>query len=165
MLLSSSNCAPLLLESWLVGALWPKRGSRGAGVRHIQAELRRTQATHFLKTDYSRFFPSIDRARLHRLIERKIKCDKTLATIRKDVATSGPTSLPAHAAKPAPAGKPATPYSKPAVAPAQPAKPAPPPPATAAKPATGLPGMAAPPAPAKPAPAKKPATAMPGSGY
>ena len=60
-----------------------------AGVRHIQAELRRTQATHFLKTDYSRFFPSIDRARLHRLIERKIKCDKTLATIRAMVPTPG----------------------------------------------------------------------------
>lgn len=44
-----------------------------AGVRHIQALLRSTKATHFLKTDYSRFFPSIDRARLHRLIERKIK--------------------------------------------------------------------------------------------
>ena len=60
-----------------------------AGVRHIQAELRRTQATHFLKTDYSRFFPSIDRARLHRLIERKIKCDKTLATIRAMVPNTG----------------------------------------------------------------------------
>ena len=91
--------------------------------------------------------------------------DKTLATIRKDVATSGPTSLPAHAGKPAPAGKPATPGAKPAVAPAQPARPAPPPSAPAAKPATGLPGMAAPPAPAQPAPAKKPATAMPGSSY
>ena len=60
-----------------------------AGVRHIQAELRRTQATHFLKTDYSRFFPSIDRARLHRLIERKIKCEKTMDTIRAMVSNTG----------------------------------------------------------------------------
>ena len=90
---------------------------------------------------------------------------EALATIRKDIATSGPTSLPTHAGKPAPAGKPATPGAKPAVAPAQPARPVPPPPAPAAKPATGLPGMAAPPAAAQPAPAKKPATAMPGSSY
>lgn len=60
-----------------------------AGVRHIQSGLRRTQATHFLKTDYSRFFPSIDRARLHYLIERKIKCHKTLATIRAMVPNTG----------------------------------------------------------------------------
>lgn len=60
-----------------------------AGVRHIQALLRSTKATHFLKTDYSRFFPSIDRARLHRLIERKIKCEKTLATIRAMVPNTG----------------------------------------------------------------------------
>lgn len=53
-----------------------------AGVRHIQAELRRTGATHFLKTDYNKFFPSVDRIRLHHMIERKIKCEKTLAVIR-----------------------------------------------------------------------------------
>lgn len=60
-----------------------------AGVRHIQAALRRTQATHFLKTDYAKFFPSIDLARLHYLIERKIKCRRTLALIRAMVPDSG----------------------------------------------------------------------------
>lgn len=60
-----------------------------AGVRHVQALLRSTHAAHFLKTDYRKFFPSIDRARLHELIERKIKCPKTLATIRAMVPDTG----------------------------------------------------------------------------
>jgi retron-type reverse transcriptase len=60
-----------------------------AGVRHVQAELRRTQATHFLKTDYRRFFPSIDLGRLFRLIEQKIKCKKTLAAILAMVPNTG----------------------------------------------------------------------------
>lgn len=60
-----------------------------AGVRHVQAELRRTGATHFLKTDYSKFFPSIDLARLHCLITRKIKCRKTLDLIRAMVPDTG----------------------------------------------------------------------------
>ena len=60
-----------------------------AGVRHIQSLLRSTQATHFLKTDYRRFFPSIDRSRLHYLIRRKIKCKKTLATICAMVPPTG----------------------------------------------------------------------------
>jgi RNA-directed DNA polymerase len=64
-----------------------------AGVRHIQAALRSTQATHFLKTDYSKFFASIDRARLHYLINRKIKCPKTLALIASILPTTG-TGLP-----------------------------------------------------------------------
>lgn len=38
MLLSSSNCAPLLLESWPVVPFWPKCGDAGAGVRHIHDE-------------------------------------------------------------------------------------------------------------------------------
>lgn len=60
-----------------------------AGVHHIQAELRRTQATHFLKTDYSKFFPSVNRTILHELIERKIKCKKTLATIAAMIPNTG----------------------------------------------------------------------------
>lgn len=60
-----------------------------AGVRHVQSQMRKTGATHFLKTDYSRFFPSIDRSILHRLIERKIKCKKTLQTIRAMVPNTG----------------------------------------------------------------------------
>jgi RNA-directed DNA polymerase len=60
-----------------------------AGVRHVQAALRHTGATHFMKTDYRSFFPSIDRERLHRMIEAKIKCPKTLATICAMVPATG----------------------------------------------------------------------------
>lgn len=60
-----------------------------AGVRRVQSLLRSTQATHFLKTDYSKFFPSVDRARLHYLIRRKIKCPQTLALIGEMVPPTG----------------------------------------------------------------------------
>lgn len=60
-----------------------------AGVRHVQSQLRKTGATHFLKTDYSRFFPSVDRSILHTLIERKIKCKATLKLIKTMVPDNG----------------------------------------------------------------------------
>lgn len=60
-----------------------------AGVRHIQAQMRRTGATHFLKTDYRAFFPSIDRAILHALIERQIKCRATLELLAEMVPADG----------------------------------------------------------------------------
>ncbi len=49
-----------------------------AGVRHVQSLLRRPGATHFLKTDYRRFFPSMPRAVAHELFARKIGCRATL---------------------------------------------------------------------------------------
>lgn len=60
-----------------------------AGVRHVQAGLRRTGATHFLKTDYSKFFPSVDRAVLHGLIRKKISCPQTLSLIEAMLPTQG----------------------------------------------------------------------------
>ncbi len=60
-----------------------------AGVNHVQAELRRTGATHFLKTDYRKFFPSINRPILHALIARKIKCRPTLRMITAMVPATG----------------------------------------------------------------------------
>jgi retron-type reverse transcriptase len=54
----------------------PGKGTH-AGVRHVQAELRRTGATHFLKSDFSKYFPSIDHAALYALIEKKINCAAT----------------------------------------------------------------------------------------
>ena len=60
-----------------------------AGVRNVQAALRRTGATHFLKTDYSRFFYSIDRSTLHEMIRRKISCRRTLALIEAMLPSSG----------------------------------------------------------------------------
>lgn len=66
----------------------PRMGTH-AGVRFIQSELRKPGATHYLKTDYSKFFPSIDRKVLHGLIERKIGCQKTLSILREIIPTEG----------------------------------------------------------------------------
>jgi len=60
-----------------------------AGVRHVQSGLRRTGATHFLKTDYSKFFPSVNLAVLHELIERKISCRATNELIAAMVPRTG----------------------------------------------------------------------------
>jgi retron-type reverse transcriptase len=60
-----------------------------AAVNHVQSALRRTGATHFLKTDYSKYFASIDRAVLHGLIRRKISCPRTLALIAAMVPATG----------------------------------------------------------------------------
>lgn len=80
-----------IFESTLLPYTFACRRGMGthAGVRHVQAAMRKTQSTHFLKTDYSRFFPSIDRMRLHQLIERKIKCKKTLEIIKAMVPNAG----------------------------------------------------------------------------
>jgi retron-type reverse transcriptase len=80
-----------IFEATLLPHTFACRRGKGthAGVRHVQASLRRSQATHFLKTDYSKFFPSIDRTRLHGMIRRKIKCAKTLTAIRAMVPDTG----------------------------------------------------------------------------
>lgn len=60
-----------------------------AGVRFVQAKLRQDKPTFFLKTDYSKFFPSIDRAVLHKMIDRKLDCDKTLLILREIIPPAG----------------------------------------------------------------------------
>lgn len=60
-----------------------------AGVRHVQAALRHTKAPYFLKTDYSKYFPSVDREVLHGMIERKIDCLKTLEILREIIPPTG----------------------------------------------------------------------------
>ena len=60
-----------------------------AGVRFVQSKLRKTGAKYFLKTDYSKFFPSIDRSILHERIERKVSCRKTLQIIREIIPPQG----------------------------------------------------------------------------
>lgn len=60
-----------------------------AGVRFIQASLRRTQAKYYLKTDYAKFFYSIDRPILHTMIECKVSCPLTLKLIRTMVPNIG----------------------------------------------------------------------------
>jgi retron-type reverse transcriptase len=60
-----------------------------AGVRFVQAKLRQDKPAFFLKTDYSKFFPSIDRAVLHTMIDRKLDCEKTLRILREIIPTTG----------------------------------------------------------------------------
>lgn len=60
-----------------------------AGVQFVQSRLRHLQPKYFLKTDYSKFFPSIDRFVLHGMIERKIACEKTLQVVREIIPTEG----------------------------------------------------------------------------
>lgn len=66
----------------------PNKGTH-AGVVYIQSCLRKPQATHTLKTDFSKYFPSINRARLYQEIEAKIKCRDTLDLIKTIVPDTG----------------------------------------------------------------------------
>lgn len=63
-----------------------------AGVVALQSELRRMSRgapVYFLKTDFSRYFPSIDRAVLHGLIRQKISCAATMRIIETMVPPEG----------------------------------------------------------------------------
>ena len=60
-----------------------------AGVRYIQSRLRYDKPKYFLKTDYSKFFPSINRAILHTMIDRKIGCKATLDIISEIIPLDG----------------------------------------------------------------------------
>lgn len=58
-------------------ACLPSRGTH-AGVKYIQSILRKCKATHFLKTDFSKFFPSIDTDILYQIHDKKIGCHKSI---------------------------------------------------------------------------------------
>lgn len=60
-----------------------------AGVRHVQARMRSSHASHFLKTDFSKFFPSVDREVLHGMIDRRIGCKKTLKILQEIIPKDG----------------------------------------------------------------------------
>lgn len=63
-----------------------------AGVVALQADLRRMQKrgkVYFLKTDFARYFPSIDREVLHGLVRRKISCAGTMRLIEAMVPPKG----------------------------------------------------------------------------
>ncbi|MBN9600852.1 MAG: group II intron reverse transcriptase domain-containing protein [Afipia sp.] len=63
-----------------------------AGVRLVQADLRHEAAggpVYFLKTDFSRYFASIQRDVLWRLIEAKISCRATLRLIEAMIPRTG----------------------------------------------------------------------------
>ena len=60
-----------------------------AGARFIQSRVRHGQYKYFLKTDYSKYFPSIDRPILHEMINRKIACDATLQILQEIIPPQG----------------------------------------------------------------------------
>lgn len=60
-----------------------------AGVKHIQSRMRSSHATHFLKTDFSKYFPSVDHKILHGMIDRRIDCFKTLLILREIIPVGG----------------------------------------------------------------------------
>jgi len=73
----------------------PGKGTH-AGVTQLQADLRREERgglVYFLKTDFSRYFASIERPVLWRLIEAKISCRATLRILAAMVPREG-TGLP-----------------------------------------------------------------------
>ncbi|MFU2048899.1 reverse transcriptase domain-containing protein [Bordetella hinzii] len=78
------NIVAPIFEASLLPYTYACRPGKGthAGVCHVQAELRRTRATHFLKSDFSKFFPSINRAALYAMIDKKIHCAATRRLLR-----------------------------------------------------------------------------------
>ena len=55
----------------------PNKGTH-AGVKYVQSTLRKGKVTHCLKTDFSKYFPSIKGDVLYRLHDAKIKCPDTM---------------------------------------------------------------------------------------
>lgn len=63
-----------------------------AGVVQLQADMRRLgkeRPVYALKTDFSKFFPSVDRAILHSILRRKVSCAATLRLMEEITPTEG----------------------------------------------------------------------------
>lgn len=84
-----------VFDATLLPRSYACRGGKGthAGAIAVQAELRRLlgegRPIYVLKTDFSRYFASIERSTLWRLIEAKISCRATLRLIEAMVPRSG----------------------------------------------------------------------------
>lgn len=85
------NVISVIFERTLMPQTFACRTGMGthAGVRYIQSRLRYDKPKYFLKTDYSKFFPSINRAILHTMIDRKIDCKATLDIIGEIIPREG----------------------------------------------------------------------------
>lgn len=86
------NVISPIFESTLLPYTFACRFNKGthAGVKYIQSIIRKKpEYKYFLKTDYSKFFPNVDRQKLHLLIERKIKCKRTLWLLKQIIPENG----------------------------------------------------------------------------
>lgn len=85
------NVIAPIMEATLLPYTFACRVGKGthAGVRHVQSMLRQTGATHFLKTDFRKYFPSIPRDVANDLYDRKIGCAQTLALIAEIIPPEG----------------------------------------------------------------------------
>jgi RNA-directed DNA polymerase len=88
--------APIFERTFLPRSYACRKGKgTHAGAIHLQADMRRLIAARpgeplrFLKTDFSRYFASIDRAVLWRCIEAKISCEGTLRLIEAMLPRTG----------------------------------------------------------------------------
>jgi retron-type reverse transcriptase len=74
---------PIFEETFLPNSYACRTGmGTHGGVKFIQSKLRSEDYRYFLKTDYSKYFASIDISILLKEIEKKIKCRKTLRLIK-----------------------------------------------------------------------------------
>ena len=85
------NVVSPIFEKTLMPQTFACRAGLGthAGVRFVQSRLRHGGFKYFLKTDYSKYFPSLDRPTLHDMIDRKIACDATLKILREIIPVHG----------------------------------------------------------------------------
>jgi hypothetical protein len=75
---------PIMDSTFLPWTFACRRGKgTHAGVTYVQSQMRKRAYTHFLKTDFKSFFPSIDTDILHEQYEKKISCQPTLKLLRK----------------------------------------------------------------------------------
>lgn len=65
-----------------------------AGVRYVQSRLRRPDITHFLKTDYSKFFPSVNRNLAISMYGNKIACQRTMDILTEIIPPDGGCGIP-----------------------------------------------------------------------
>lgn len=83
-----------IFERALLPRTFASRPGKGthSGVQALQADLRRLAScgpVYFLKTDFARYFASIDRARLWQLIEAKISCAGAIRILEAMIPRSG----------------------------------------------------------------------------
>jgi hypothetical protein len=60
-----------------------------AGVKHVQSSMRKSEARYYLKTDFRKYFPSIQHSILHDMLEAKIACAATLHLIAEIISPEG----------------------------------------------------------------------------